>query len=132
MLCYATKVTSVEFDPVANTWLVSTDDGGRVTCRWVVLATGCLSAYNKPKIEGLDSFQGRTLTTHDFPRGGVDFSGRRVALIGTGSSAVQTSLAVAPQAAELAVFQRTPTYVVPAADATRGVPSSPQARVRIG
>ena len=84
------------------------------TCQWFVMATGCLSKYNMPKIEGTDLFEGRKLTTHSFPKDGVDFTGRKVGIIGTGSTAVQTIPEVSKQAEKLIVFQRTPAYVSPA------------------
>ena len=82
--------------------------------RWVVLATGCLSSANKPRFVDDHVFSGRTYHTGAWPKEGVDFTGKRVALIGTGSSGIQSVPIIAEQAAHLAVLQRTPAYSVPA------------------
>ena len=78
------------------------------------MATGCLSAANIPDIPGADSFEGPTFHTGRWPHEPVDFTGQRVGIIGTGSSAIQSIPIIAEQAAELTVFQRTPTFTVPA------------------
>ena len=109
-----TRVKSAHFDEAANLWRVETDQGDAVTARFVVMATGCLSSTNTPKFEGLDSFEGRTFHTGRWPKDAVDFTGRRVGVIGTGSSAIQSIPLIAAQAAHLTVFQRTPNYSVPA------------------
>ena len=102
------------FDGATTTWTVETDAGDRHTARFVVAATGCLSSANLPDIPGRDSFRGPTHHTGRWPHEGVDFTGQRVAVIGTGSSAVQAIPIIAEQAADLTVFQRTATYAVPA------------------
>ena len=81
------------------------------------MATGCLSSPNLPKFEGLETFAGPTYHTGDWPHEGVDFTGKRVGIIGTGSSAVQSIPIIAEQAKHLTVFQRTPNYAVPAHNA---------------
>ena len=78
------------------------------------MATGCLSAANRPQFDGLDDFAGPVYQTGRWPHEGVDFTGKRVGIIGTGSSAVQAIPLIARQAEHLTVFQRTPNYVVPA------------------
>ena len=78
------------------------------------MATGCLSSANMPEFAGIDSFQGETYHTGHWPHEGVDFSGKRVGVIGTGSSAIQSIPIIAQQAAHLYVFQRTPNYTIPA------------------
>jgi cyclohexanone monooxygenase len=78
------------------------------------MATGCLSAPRAPDIEGADSFKGPTYHTGEWPHEGVDFSGKRVGIIGTGSSAIQAIPVIAEQAGHLTVFQRTPNYSIPA------------------
>jgi len=85
-----------------------------VTARFLVMATGCLSSSKLPEIPGLDTFRGATYHTAHWPHEGVDFTGKRVGLIGTGSSGVQSIPVIAEQAAELTVFQRTPAYSLPA------------------
>jgi cation diffusion facilitator CzcD-associated flavoprotein CzcO len=113
-----TRVTSATFDEEDGRWLVETDTGERFSARFCVMATGCLSAPTLPAdIPGRDSFEGRTLQTSLWPREGVDLTGLRVGLIGTGSSGVQSTPEIAKEAAHLFVFQRTPTYSYPA---TRG------------
>ena len=95
-------------------WRVTTDDGLVRTARFVFMATGCLSSTNLPSFPGLSDYAGELYHTSRWPHEGVDFEGKRVAVIGTGSSAVQTIPIVAKQAAHLTVYQRTPNYSVPA------------------
>jgi cation diffusion facilitator CzcD-associated flavoprotein CzcO len=83
-----TRVTAMTWDEASATWLVETDRGDRWRARFVVTAVGCLSAPLEPAIEGLHSFAGDTLYTNRFPKDGYDFSGKRVAIVGTGSSGV--------------------------------------------
>jgi cation diffusion facilitator CzcD-associated flavoprotein CzcO len=109
-----TRVVAATFDEATSTWTVETEAGARLRSRFVVAATGCLSAANVPDIPGRDTFAGDTYHTGRWPHEGVDFTGRRVAVIGTGSSAVQAIPLIAEQAADLTVFQRTATYAVPA------------------
>ena len=109
-----TRVLAAEFDEGEACWTVTTSDGKRTTARFLIMATGCLSSANKPAFKGLADFAGKTLHTGEWPHEGVDFSGQRVGIIGTGSSAVQSIPIIAQQARELIVFQRTATYSVPA------------------
>ena len=88
------------------------------TARFVVLATGCLSSANKPRFIDDELFAGRTYHTGAWPHEGVDFTGQRVAVIGTGSSGIQSIPVIAAQAAHLTVLQRTPAYSVPAHNET--------------
>jgi cation diffusion facilitator CzcD-associated flavoprotein CzcO len=111
---FETRVTAAAFDEEHSTWRVRTDRGDDVTARFLVMATGCLSAANTPDIPGADTFEGPTYHTGKWPHEGVDFTGQRVGVIGTGSSAIQSIPIIAEQAAELTVFQRTATYTVPA------------------
>jgi cyclohexanone monooxygenase len=111
---FDTRVTSAAFDEASSTWTVTTDRGSPIVARFVVMATGCLSAANIPAIDGAGSFAGPSYHTGRWPHEGVDFTGQRVGVIGTGSSAVQSIPLIAEQAAHLTVFQRTPTYTVPA------------------
>ena len=78
------------------------------------MATGCLSAPTKPSFPGIDSFEGRSYHTGHWPHDGVDFTGKRVAVVGTGSSAIQAIPILAEQADHLTIFQRTANYSVPA------------------
>ncbi len=109
-----TKVTAAAFDEASNAWRVSTDRGDDLMARFVVMATGCLSSANTPEIPGAATFTGSTYHTGTWPHDGVDLTGLRVGVIGTGSSAVQSIPIIAEQAAELTVFQRTATFTVPA------------------
>jgi cyclohexanone monooxygenase len=109
-----TKVTSVARDDEANTWTVTTAAGDRVVARFCIMAVGCLSLPNIPEFPGRDSFNGKLYHTGLWPREGVDFSGLRVGVIGTGSSGIQVIPEIARQAGHLHVFQRTPHYSLPA------------------
>ena len=113
-LQFNTKVLTASFDDARHLWTIGTDDGKSVTARYFIMATGTLSVANKPKFAGLDAFKGRVFYTSDWPHEGVDFTGRRVALVGTGSSGIQSTPHIAAQAARLTVFQRTPNFSVPA------------------
>jgi cation diffusion facilitator CzcD-associated flavoprotein CzcO len=108
------RVTTATFDETTDRWTVRTEDGGVVSARFCVLATGVLSVAQVPAIEGLDTFQGRWFHTGDWPHEGVDVTGQRVGVIGTGSSGTQLIPVVAEQAAHLTVFQRTANFCMPA------------------
>jgi cation diffusion facilitator CzcD-associated flavoprotein CzcO len=109
-----TRVTEAVYREDAQRWLVRTDRGDEVSARYVVMATGCLSASKVPEVPGLENFQGPWYHTGHWPEEGVDFTGQRLGVVGTGSSGVQAIPLLAQQAAELTVFQRTPNFVVPA------------------
>jgi cyclohexanone monooxygenase len=111
---FGTRVTSARFDEARERWLVHTDRGDRVSSRFCVMATGCLSTARVPDFPGLDTFRGQTYHTGAWPHEPVDFTGQRVGVIGTGSSAIQAIPLLAREAAHLYVFQRTPNYSVPA------------------
>ncbi len=110
---FETRVTGATWDEAAERWAVETDRGDRVAARLCIMATGCLSAARMPDIPGLASFKGDTYHTGHWPHEGVDFAGRRVAVIGTGSSAIQSIPVIAEQAAHVTVFQRTPNFSIP-------------------
>jgi cyclohexanone monooxygenase len=111
---FNTIVKAAVYDRDAHTWTVTTDTGECVTARFVIMATGCLSTANLPAIRGIADFTGATYHTGRWPHEGVDFTGKRVAVIGTGSSGIQSIPLIAEQAAELTVFQRTANYTLPA------------------
>ncbi|HXJ34830.1 MAG TPA: alpha/beta hydrolase fold domain-containing protein [Candidatus Eisenbacteria bacterium] len=111
---FSTRVESAAWDGAAKRWRVRTDRGDELRCRFYVMATGCLSLPKTPDIEGVARFRGETYYTNRWPHAGVDFSGKRVAVIGTGSSGIQSIPIIARQAAELTVFQRTPNFSRPA------------------
>lgn len=108
------RVETAQFDESANQWLLSTAEGDSLSARYCVMATGCLSAPNWPPITGFDRFSGGVYHTALWPHEGVDFSGKRVAVIGTGSSGIQSIPHIASEADFVTVFQRTPNYAVPA------------------
>ncbi|WP_193044807.1 flavin-containing monooxygenase [Mycolicibacterium baixiangningiae] len=113
-ITFDTSVRSAVLDEVTLRWTVTTNTGTVLTARFCIMATGPLSAALTPQFDGLDTFDGAIYHTADWPHEGVDFTGKRVAVIGTGSSGIQSIPIIAQQAAQLYVFQRTPNYSVPA------------------
>jgi cation diffusion facilitator CzcD-associated flavoprotein CzcO/acetyl esterase/lipase len=113
-IVFATRVEAAAWDEGTSTWRVHTGRGDEFRCRFYVMATGCLSLPKAPDIAGHDRFLGQSYFTARWPHAGVDFSGKRVAVIGTGSSGVQSIPIIARQAAALTVFQRTPNFSCPA------------------
>jgi cyclohexanone monooxygenase len=111
---FGTRVTAAAFDEGTGRWDIRTDRGDRVWAQFCVMATGCLSAAQVPEIPGIEGFAGPWYHTGQWPHEGVDFTGQRVGVIGTGSSAIQAIPLIARQAAHLFVFQRTPSFAVPA------------------
>jgi cation diffusion facilitator CzcD-associated flavoprotein CzcO len=110
---FGTKVTSATWDEEAQRWLLTTSDGESVSCRDYIMATGCLSAPKPPEIDGVKDFAGAVYFTGRWPHDGVDLAGKRVAVIGTGSSGIQAIPKIAELAAHLTVFQRTPRRAGP-------------------
>jgi len=111
---FNTRVTSAEFDDGTNLWTVNTDKGEEVTARFLIAAVGSLSATNIPQFKGLEKFRGKWYHTSRYPHAGVDFTTKRVAVVGTAATAVQAIPEIAQQAKQLTVFQRTANYCVPA------------------
>ena len=111
---FHTKVTSAAFDESTNQWTIETDRGQHVPAKFCVMATGCLSAAKVPDYKGLATFRGNWYHTGHWPHEGVDFTGQKVAVIGTGSSGIQSIPIIARQASHLYVFQRTPNFSLPA------------------
>ncbi|MEM7425461.1 MAG: NAD(P)/FAD-dependent oxidoreductase [Pseudomonadota bacterium] len=109
-----TRVTSAHWADGDKRWLVTTDAGNRISCRYLVTAVGCLSSANVPAIPGLEDFAGDWYHTGLWPHEDVDFSGKRVGQIGTGSTGIQAAPVIAETAKHLTVFQRTANYSVPA------------------
>mgnify|MGYP003308571195 FL=1 len=106
------EVASAVFDESASKWNINTSKG-QYSSKFCIFATGCLSVPNKPDFQGLENFEGQILQTSTWPQEEQDFSGKKVAIIGTGSSAIQSIPLIANQADELYVFQRTPNYSIP-------------------
>jgi cation diffusion facilitator CzcD-associated flavoprotein CzcO len=121
------RVGAATFDERAAQWSVEIAGGETVRAPYLVMATGCLSSPNTPRLKGLETFAGARYHTGYWPHEPVDFSGLRVGIIGTGSSAVQSIPIIAGQARHLFVFQRTPNYIVPA----RNAPLDPQTQQEI-
>ena len=111
---FSTRVENAAWDDTASRWRVRTQGGDTVTARHYVMATGCLSAPKSPDVEGVERFAGEVYFTSRWPHEGVDFTGKRVGVIGTGSSGIQSIPLIAEQADALTVFQRTPNFSVPA------------------
>ena len=124
---FDTRVTTAAFDDASGRWRLTTDRGDDVSARFCVMATGCLSAVTTPDIEGLSSFRGNWFHTGQWPHEGVDFSGQRVGVVGTGSSGIQSIPVIARQASHLVVFQRTPNFSLPA----RNEPLAPDAQAEV-
>ena len=115
---FETRVTAAHYREDLNRWEIETDQGDRVLARYLITGVGCISAGQIPDIEGLESFEGDWYHTGSWPHEGVDFAGKRVGVIGTGSSGVQAIPVIAQQAGHLTVFQRTPQYTIPARHGT--------------
>jgi cation diffusion facilitator CzcD-associated flavoprotein CzcO/acetyl esterase/lipase len=113
-ITFSTRVRQAGWDDGASLWRVRTDGGDDVSARFVVMATGCLSMPKQAEVDGLESFTGEVYFTSRWPHDPVDFTGKRVAVIGTGSSGVQSIPVIAEEAREVVVFQRTPTFSIPA------------------
>jgi cation diffusion facilitator CzcD-associated flavoprotein CzcO len=111
---FSTRVVHATFDEDANHWTIRTDSGDTFTSRFFIAAVGALSAANLPDIPCRDAFAGDTYHTGYWPHEGVDFTGKRVGVIGTGATAIQAIPLIAEQADHLTVFQRTPNYAIPA------------------
>lgn len=111
---FETRVSSATFDETANLWSVNTEPGETAAARFCIMATGCLSVPQRPAIDGLDDFAGELHQASLWPHDGVDFCGKRVGVIGTGSSGIQAIPVIAEQADQLTVFQRTANFSVPA------------------
>ncbi|MGI8552786.1 MAG: flavin-containing monooxygenase [Dehalococcoidia bacterium] len=111
---FETRVKGASWDGATNRWTVETDRGERISAKFFIAATGCLSAARVPEIKGLDTFEGPWYHTGRWPHEGVDLTGKRVGVIGTGSSGIQSIPILAEQASRLFVFQRTPNFSLPA------------------
>ena len=113
-IVFNTRVTAAAFDEAAKCWRIETDRGDQVAAKFCIMAIGCLSATNHPAFGDREEFRGPIYHTGEWPHEGVDFTGLRVGVIGTGSSAIQSIPIIAQQASALTVFQRTASYSVPA------------------
>lgn len=110
---FDTRIEAATFDEAANEWAVETDRGVTLRARYFIMGVGCLSAPIKPTFDGEDTFIGETYQTSLWPKEPVDFTGKRVGIIGVGSSAIQAGPLIAEEAEHVYIYQRTPNYVVP-------------------
>ena len=124
---FNTRVVSAHFDEVNNLWHVEMENGEKVSAPFFISAAGVLSSANVPDFKGLDSFKGDWYHTGNWPHEKVDFTGKRVGLIGTGSSGMQSTPVIASEADHLTVFQRTANFSTPA----RNAPYTPERREEI-
>ncbi len=111
---FGARVTQAHWDDNSSAYHVRTDRGDEFACRYLVMATGCLSMPKQLDIDGVENFTRDVYFTSRWPHQGVDFTGKRVAVVGTGSSGIQSIPLIAAQAAQLVVFQRTPCFSIPA------------------
>ena len=107
------EVKASWFDENLKTWKITTNTGEEIDAQYFIMATGCISTTQIPNIKGLSDYVGNTFHTGDWPHEEVDFSGQSIAVIGTGSSGIQSIPVLAKQAKKLTVFQRTPNYSIP-------------------
>jgi len=110
---FGSRVVSAKFDGVDNIWHITTDDKAEFTARNFILCTGFAAKPYIPDLPGLDTFKGIKTHTSKWPRDGIDFKGKKVGVIGNGSSGLQVIQEVAPEVGHLTVFQRSPTYAMP-------------------
>jgi cation diffusion facilitator CzcD-associated flavoprotein CzcO len=110
---FRSRVTAAHWQEARHSWEVTLEDGSKHTCRFLITAIGPLSAPTMPRIEGIESFKGQSCHTARWPHEPVSFVGKRVAVIGTGATGVQTIQEVAKTAGHLTVFQRTPNWCAP-------------------
>ena len=114
---FGTRVVGARYDDAAERWTVTTEAGETLTAQFLITAVGCLSTANVPDFPGLGDFAGQWYHSGEWPHEGVDFTGKRVGLVGTGSTGIQATPVIAEAAAHLTVFQRTANYSVPAQNA---------------
>jgi cation diffusion facilitator CzcD-associated flavoprotein CzcO len=110
---FQSRVTAATWDEDTRSWTVTLQDGSHCRARFLITAVGPLSAPTMPRIEGIDNFEGQSFHTARWPHQPVDFAGKRVAVIGTGATGVQTIQTIAPSVGHLTVFQRTPNWCAP-------------------
>jgi cyclohexanone monooxygenase len=124
---FGKRVLKAQFDDARGHWTIFCDDGEPVSATYYVMASGCLSVPKDPDLPGLTDFKGEVYHTADWPHELVDFRGKRVGVIGTGSSGIQVIPIIAEQAVHLYVYQRTPSYSLPA----RNGPLAPEFVARV-
>ena len=127
---FDSRVAGATWDEAERRWTVTLDSGERFDCRFLITALGPLSASTMPRLPGIDDFQGQSFHTSKWPHEPVDFSGKRVAIIGTGATGVQVIQTIAPLVGSLTVFQRTPNWATPLHNAA--ITEAEQARIKAG
>jgi cation diffusion facilitator CzcD-associated flavoprotein CzcO len=127
---FRSRVTAAHYQDEGRSWDVTVEDGKRYRSRFLITAIGPLSAPTMPRVEGVDSFKGESYHTARWPHEPVRFEGKRVAVIGTGATGVQTIQEVAKTAGHLTVFQRTPNWCAPLHNST--IDAATMARIRAG
>jgi len=110
---FNSRVASARYREESRSWEIALEDGRHYTTRFLIAAIGILSAPTMPNIPGIDTFRGVSCHTHRWPKDGVDFAGKRVGIVGTGATAVQTIQEIAKTVRHLTVFQRTPNWCAP-------------------
>jgi cation diffusion facilitator CzcD-associated flavoprotein CzcO len=110
---FGSRIIAASYDEAARSWRVGLEDGSQFTTRFLITAIGPLSTPTLPRLAGIESFQGRSFHTARWPRDKMDFAGKRVAVIGTGATGVQTIQSIAGEVGHLTVFQRTPNWCAP-------------------
>ena len=131
-ISFNTSIRSARFDESKNLWRVETGNNQVVHAQFLVLATGMLSSANTPHFDGIENFGGELYHTGKWPHHKVDFKDKRVAVIGTGSSGIQSIPIIAREAEHLTVFQRTPNYAVPAHNGPLDAGYEEQIKARYG
>ena len=116
-ICFKTRMASAKYDEAAARWTIRSEDGREWVAQFFVMCVGQLSTTKRPSYPGQDSFKGEIIHSGVWPKHKVEFAGKRVAIIGTGSSGMQMTPVIAKEAAQLTVFQRTANYSIPAANA---------------
>src|SRR5437879_6310144 len=107
------RVAAAHFDEAANLWRLTIADGRRLTCRYLIMAVGLMTIPTLPRLEGMDTFKGRAFHTFHWPHQPVELAGKKVAVIGTGATAIQVIAEIADKVGELTVFQRRPNWSAP-------------------
>ncbi|MBV9560916.1 MAG: NAD(P)/FAD-dependent oxidoreductase [Bradyrhizobium sp.] len=127
---FNSRVSAAVYDEATSSWTVALADDGRFTARFLVTAIGPLSTPTWPRVEGIDSFAGQSFHTARWPKEPVDFAGRRVAVIGTGATGIQTIQTIASQVGHLTVFQRTANWAAPLHNGK--IDAETQAKIKAG
>ncbi|MGY4477700.1 flavin-containing monooxygenase [Bradyrhizobium sp. USDA 3364] len=127
---FESRVTSAIYQDETRSWQITLESGAQHTCRFLITAIGPLSTPTLPRVEGLDDFRGQSFHTARWPKEKVDFTGKRVAVIGTGATGIQTIQTIAGEVGHLTVFQRTANWAAPLHNGK--IDSETQAKIKAG